>query len=436
MRALCAYACVALAACGGGVTEGTTAATKPDTTVTPPGTVQRTSLTVHVVPDPDDAGLLNRAGVAVAGITVRVQRLSGADTVRAAVTDASGTVRFDQLLDGVYQVSTDRVLTSTELARLELGERDASLLAGGLQAVVSPPTAREVSVALVASRRGSLVLSELYNVAPRYGSAYYTFADYREIANVSDTTIYLDGVLLFYDASPLHSTFPDENPCALNDALRLDTTAVWAGTIYRFPGSGREYPLTSGKAVVFAMDAIDHRAAVPELPDLSRAEFEELGTDGDVDNSFSANMIRLTRGSPAAVHGFNIPSGTYIGLALPIARDTLALTRTTLRRNTASNPAGLFRIPREAILDVAGFDLTPERFMSLGAYRSGLRNCAPWGGDVFERSPALLMDDTRNLAIRRKSLGRTTSGIELLQRTRTGARDFEVAQPLRRSLNR
>jgi hypothetical protein len=36
----------------------------------------------------------------------------------------------------------------------------------------------------------------------------------------------------------------------------------------------------------------------------------------------------------------------------------------------------------------------------------------------------------------RKSLGRTASGLEILQRTRNSARDFQLADPLRRSLRR
>jgi hypothetical protein len=53
-----------------------------------------------------------------------------------------------------------------------------------------------------------------------------------------------------------------------------------------------------------------------------------------------------------------------------------------------------------------------------------------------ERDPVRLLDSFVPMAISRKSLGRTNAGIELLQRTRNGARDFELASFLRRSLLR
>ena len=59
---------------------------------------------------------------------------------------------------------------------------------------------------------------------------------------------------------------------------------------------------------------------------------------------------------------------------------------------------------------------------------------APWS--AYERAPAPLVDDNFRKAIARRSLGRTSAGREILQRTRTSARDFEYVDPLRRSLDR
>jgi len=422
-----------LTACSSGsVSDGTGPVTKPDTVTNPGGTVQRTSLTVRVTVDADDAALAARAGVSSAGLIVRLARVGASVDVRTAVTTADGTVRFEQLLEGLYDVSTDRAFTAAEVTRLLADDKEVSLLAAGTQVAVSPPVARDVQMALVASRRGSLAISEFYSYHPIFGNTSYSFGDYTEFTNLADTVIYMDGMLAFRDYLPIHSTFPEDNYCDLLAAQRLDTTAVWASAIYRFPGSGRQFPLQPGAAVVFAMDAINHGTAAPGLPDLSRASFEEFGLDGDVDNPFSVNMERLTRGSPIAVHGFPLAAMRMYGIALPIARDTTAL----VRAEAPSTGDGMFRIPRAAILDVVGLALTPEVYVSLGAYRSGWRECVPFGSSVFDRAPARLFDSTRNFAIRRKSLGRTASGIELLQRTRTGARDFELAPPLRRSLNK
>ncbi len=62
--------------------------------------------------------------------------------------------------------------------------------------------------------------------------------------------------------------------------------------------------------------------------------------------------------------------------------------------------------------------------------------CAPFMAPAFDRAPAPLVNTRRSIAISRKTLTRSTDGREILQRTRTSARDFEYATPLRRSLKK
>ena len=69
-------------------------------------------------------------------------------------------------------------------------------------------------------------------------------------------------------------------------------------------------------------------------------------------------------------------------------------------------------------------------------FQGGGRYCHPFLSPVFERNVAQIGDYNLRKAIRRKSLGFTATGIELLQRTHTSSRDLEYAEPLRRSLNK
>jgi len=429
---------VFLAACSSGsVSDGTGPVTKPDTVTNPGGTVQRTSLTVRVGVDPADSSLATLAGLSRAGLTVRLLRSASGEIAREMVTRSDGSAVFDQLLEGAYEVSVQRTLTAAELARLDPSQRDITLFAAGSQIVVSPPKPSETRLDLVSSRRGSLVLSEVFGPRPSFGTAFYYYGDYTEITNVSDSTIFLDGIILFRSLPQLHASFQDALPCRVNEQYRLDSTTVWVSQIYRFPGTGRQYPLRSGDAAVFAIDAINHAGVVAGGVDLSRAQFEEFVGDGDVDNPFAAKMIRMTRGSTVIVHGYPMVDPRIVGLALPFAQDTSQLQRVLLPADAdAGGSLVAFGIPREKVLDAFGINDTSEVLVSLAAYRGGYRNCVPWAAAAFERAPAELYDSKTNLAIRRKSLGRTATGVELLQRTRTGARDFEVAPPLRRSLNK
>lgn len=157
LRSVCAATLVSIAfvsaACGHGIVTDATSLTIPptDSTKPPTGTVQRATLTVHVSIDLGDLALANTAGVTTAGLTVRLTNGSPTFAPRTLTTDASGTVRFENLLDGVYQVTTDRTLSAAELARLAPSDRDASIFAGGVGAVVTPPAPSGKEITLVAN---------------------------------------------------------------------------------------------------------------------------------------------------------------------------------------------------------------------------------------------------------------------------------------------
>ena len=284
---------VGLAACGGGaVTDAPGPATPPVDTTKPP-TVQRASITVRVAIDPGDAAIATTTGVSASGVTVRITRTTPGVPPQTGTTGSDGSVRFDNLLEGVYQVSVDRPLTAMEVARLAAGDREVSIFAGGGNVILSPPSNRELAVSLVGARRGSVVISEIfaYNGPLQFTGTNYGLGTYVEFYNNSDTTQYLDG-MLWVTISGLFSDYGPAYPCnQYPQMLRLDSTAVYSSIIMAFPGSGREYPIQPGEARVLAMDAIDHRAAAPEKQqvDLSHAQFEQYFSDSDTDNPESAN---------------------------------------------------------------------------------------------------------------------------------------------------
>jgi hypothetical protein len=436
-----------LAACvGTGVTDADSGALKPDTTKVPPvGTVQRTSLTVRVQLDPSDQALAATAGVIVPGITVRLTRNGSNDAPRTATTDANGSVRFDALLDGIYSASAERVLSATELQRLPVADRDASVFAAGATIVVSPPTAATASMSLVAARRGTLVISEFFDY-----QGYpipYNWGSYLEVYNNGDSTAYLDGM---YITRTLWSflqttTFADcDAPSYL--PYRRDVDRVWVQGGLQFPGSGREYAVPPGEARVYALDALDHRAASgsDQFADLSGAQFEHYASSSDTDNPSAVNMLPAfgtTTGSLG--RGFRISStASWI---LVKAKPESQFQTATLTPINAQAPGGvpftpqpMWGIPREDIVDIFSVDFSPGYKAYLATTSFTYTLCLPWLPEVFERAAAEVEDKTfRPGAIRRRSLGRTSDGREILMRTRTSARDLEVTTSLlQRSLNR
>lgn len=203
-----------------------------------------------------------------------------------------------------------------------------------------------------------------------------------------------------------------------------------------FPGSGREYPIAPGQAKVIAMDAMNHIAASPTTNqvDLSIADFEQHGDDADIDNPFVPNMVRVFGGTGVFGRGYpNQLPNAYVLLAPTSSSNFIAGEIDTQQQG--SKIAALRASPA-IVLDVVSVMDTPERVAGTGWYLGGGRWCFPFLSSVFERDPAQIGDYYLRKAIRRKSLGFTASGIELLQRTHTSSRDLEYAEPLRRSLNK
>jgi hypothetical protein len=162
------------------------------------------------------------------------------------------------------------------------------------------------------------------------------------------------------------------------------------------------------------------------MQNLAQARFEFIGDAADPDNPGALNMIRITRPVNAS-HGMALQAGGVIGIALPVALDTLQL-----ERRVAIDGGSYFRIPRDAVLDVFSQDMAPEVFAIYSG--TSLRRCDPFAAADFDRAPAQLTKPTVPQAIARRSLGFTPAGNEILQDTRNSARDFELVSPLRRSL--
>jgi hypothetical protein len=386
------------------------------------GTVQRASLSVQVSILTQDRAIATAAGVTVSGLTVRLTRDRSADPPRSAVTDATGAARFDDLLEGGYQLSVDRPLSAEEVARLEPADREASVFAGGATFTVTPPS-RNVTVNLVASRRGSIIISEVFLhtvLVPNAG----TYGKYIEFYNNSDTTIYMDG-MLYFQSDP---SYTSQSACVPLEQIRMDSSRVWTRQVERFPGNGRDYAILPGEAKVLTIDAVDHRLVGEGMLDLREAHFEFIGSGGDPNNPYSADMVRLRPGA-SLFHGADISTQRLHGIALAVARTWDDLERRDV--SFSGNPGTFFElgaIPRTAILDIAAIYSTPET--QIGPY------CSPPWPPAFDRAPAELSDWRVSMAVSRRSLGRTAEGREILQRTGTSARDFETAAPLRRSLLR
>jgi hypothetical protein len=320
-----------------------------DDSVGSSGSLQRFALDVEIVPAPDDAvGLVLGWGNGIPAATVVLEQ--GGGETDTALTDLTGWVRFTGLIEGRYRVSAVRILSEGERAATGLTEVYA--LGGGTSAVVLRAD-DSLRITARTGRRGSLTITEIRHgqaVYPGIGS--YPFSFFIEVYNNGNTTAYLDGLLLGYGWFKYLDNVPPFS-CA-DYAGFVDPEGLWAEYIFRFPGSGQQYPLPAGGVAVIATDAIDHSAAVPNEPNLARAQFEFVG-EADVDNPSAANMLTVgPREYTIWGRGF---IGSYNASAVFLAR-SVALGTLPATRDSSSGRRFL-RIPRDSLVDVASYVYDP-----------------------------------------------------------------------------
>jgi hypothetical protein len=387
------------------------------------GTVQRATLVVRVGVDTVDTALARTLGwgAVVPGAQVVVERIGTPVGRWSATVDSVGEARFPDLLTGDYRVSAVRILTAAEKQTLPAAAADVDAFGGYTGAGLRAPGAT-AAVAMLAGRRGSLVISELTTSLPFVGEIYY-FGTYLELYNNSDTTIYLDGKILG-QANPwtrdASTAVNNAVSCSEGAPFQLDPGGVWSMWFEQIPGSGRQYPLSPGHAAVFATDAIDHRTVEPRLQDLSAANFESRGSS-DPDNPSVPNLRSIGTEQPWGALGHGMIYGWSEPWMLFVANsvDPAALPHSAVP-GFSGRP--FVRIPRAAVLDV--LSLTSVDDLEAAAV---FPQCPQPTNPVFDLQLGPLWDYRSFGSITRRVLATLPDGRTILLRTRSSANDFTLS---------
>lgn len=406
-----------LSACSSSESRYPTGGTKPDSThtdTTGGGNVQKATLNVAVLSSPNDAAVTSALGwssASVAGAQVVIKR-QGSTTNLTATTDSLGRARFTDLLPGSYDVSAIRILASAESQRLSGENADVNAFGGGSKITVSAPSS-DANLTVVAGRRGSLVISELYRDSPFNAEGQYRFGRYLEIYNNADTAVALADKI-YAKGFPGSAESPNF-PCSLYQSIHEDPDGIWSPNVYHFPATAPV--LQPGETAVIAMDAIDHTSFAAHTYDLSSASFEFPGTQ-DVDNPRVPNMVTLgpNSGDTFFGHGFE----WYEVDEVAVLAQEVDLASLPTQSFPNSNTRRIVRIPADRILDV----LVDRIVLS-----SPNPPCARAVNDRFDHQEISVVTDLDTLDVQRKVVGTLPSGRKLLLRTKTSARDFMAAPP-------
>lgn len=220
-----------------------------------------------------------------AGVTVTLTSVTDGQ-VKTAVSGNNGEASFSEVLPGSYAISAAHNLSAADAAQLTgIGEA-VSLNAILNNAVITSGLDARFELQLKGSALGNLVIKEVYYTGSRTPSGGTYFSDqFAEIYNNSTDTIYLDSLCIadIYGVSGLIN--PDNPPSPFQD----DNDHVYANSIWRIPGTGKDHPLAPGSSIIIAQDGVNHKDELlnPNSPvDLSAADWEtynerEDGMDAD-----------------------------------------------------------------------------------------------------------------------------------------------------------
>lgn len=376
-------------------------------------------LELQVVLTPQTAQTLAPLGWSkgVPGVTISYSRVDNGRYVWTRITtDEEGSVFLGALEPGDYWFAAERALTANEVEALPATLEAVGVLAGAPPRIrVAAGERTPVEVRLHLDEPGTLVISEVQMNTPESWETggLYRGGGYMELYNNSEDVVYLDGMILGMAYDWILEA--DHHPCAATRAIRTDSTTLWADVLWRFPGSGADYPVGPGETVLIAASATDHRDVHPSLVDLREADFELQGLlEGGADNPGVPNLEEI---GPTLQMRFGFRRHkAFWYLAAPVG-NIAALPSTP---DPGEGGRQYLGIPAELVLDVAMLMTDNSGSSTAARYGKCDRGVAP----VFDQLPGGFFDASQETITPQRRVVKTLDGRRVLLDTNTSAVDF------------
>jgi hypothetical protein len=221
----------------------------------------------------------------VSGVSVILRSIT-LSTEYTISSDEHGVCTLSDVVSDKYIISAARTMSSDEMKTLTGEKKDYYKLMNSNVGIIDLSADIKDTVLVYLDNlvlESPLLISEVYAGGPS-GSGLYIHDKFVELYNQSDSVMYLDGLIIadIWANPKMGTNFRD-------DPVYMHTKKVW-----KFPGSGTDYPIQPGQFIYCATDAIDHRINAPNSIDLTGADFEFYKDDApDIDNPNVTNMIKI-----------------------------------------------------------------------------------------------------------------------------------------------
>jgi Protein of unknown function (DUF4876) len=251
--------------------------------------------------------------------------------VNKAKSDENGKVVFASIAPGNYSVVAALLVTAADYSNATgtITTEDIAFNGSAEGAFTGNIT---MNIELKAGKLGDWIIKQVYYGGSSTSNGALFRDQFIEIYNNSNQTLYADSLYVsqVFGKNTRVSSIDTSNPIyqsngQLNWANALNMTAanpntnfVYLRTLWRIPGSGKEYPVKPGESIIIAQNGLNHKASYigangtaitvkdPSLTvDLSKADFETYHGNvpginplaSDIDNPTVKNMqVLITDG--------------------------------------------------------------------------------------------------------------------------------------------
>lgn len=195
----------------------------------------------------------------------------------SAVSDDNGVAHFNNTIPDFYNCLAQKYYPRDTVYKY-IGLKQDITLVGSLpaQSLYKEYDSLQIIVTPVIS--SDLLISEVYYNGAPPPPPYYFHDQFTEIYNNSLEIKYLDNY-------------------AIGDVVygyRDDPSYLHCAHLYKFPGSGKDYPIYPGELIIVAQDAINHLEFNENSLDLTLADFEYYNPlSSDINNPEVPDMIQI-----------------------------------------------------------------------------------------------------------------------------------------------
>ncbi|MCS4302898.1 DUF4876 domain-containing protein [Chryseobacterium sp. BIGb0232] len=313
---------------------------------------------------------------------------------------------------GTYNITVEGSIVYTDNA----GATEAKV--GGVQTgvVINGTEQTKVIDISMKAQSSDLILEEVFFAGTKTPQGAMYFGDqYFKITNNTDKTLYADGMLLIQSAFMTNEK-QDYSPNIIG-------TTFSAGAVIRIPGNGSTYPVLPGSSIIIAEDAINHLEFNSSSINLSQANFQIFKEDSDdIDNPAVPKMLNVFEKMVIHTQGYY----AYALARMPLGMTNEALVSQNSYTYTYNLTFGgdvypmdgtAVKIPNEWITDAVNLSVQDsfQWLVTSPSLDMGWTSVTSFDGDK----------NRFGKAVRRKVIGKTSEGKDILKDTNNSTVDFD-----------